>query len=142
MTLLKSVATPICPILKLRRQGTILHTLSYEPSELPFARHSAMILIICKNTDSDTYRTKAPLSVRKDRYEESLKYIRLQKTKNYCSTNCIKVKFYCHILSLWLAYNNYNVVHIYIPHLVLSGEVLRQNPFSSLVYLTDTAKTL
>ena len=29
-----------------------------------------------KNTNSDTFRTKAPLSARKERYEESLKCIR------------------------------------------------------------------
>ena len=64
MTLLKSVATLTCPILKLRRQGTILHTFGYEPNELPIARHSAKTLLIIKTANDDTFNTKVPPSAK------------------------------------------------------------------------------
>ena len=73
-----------------------------------------------KNTNSDTFRTKAPLSVKKGDYEESLKCNTIVSHLNGDETP-LNVKFYLflpHIKPVaWhFNYNNYNVVHIYIPH--------------------------
>ena len=40
-------------------------------------------------------------------------------------------------------YNNYNVVHTYIPHLVEAVKVLTESPLSpSYIHLTTTAETI
>lgn len=57
----------------LRRQGTILHALGYEPSELPIARHSAVIIIQKKQTAIPSGRKYRCLQKKGD-YEESLKH--------------------------------------------------------------------